>query len=788
MGRLISCLDIFSLIIILITFLIFALRRENALYKSVKFFFGGLLVLFSLYNLCNIFEWTGLSSVADIYGDYLGILLPMSWAFLFYALLQQLTEQELKNRDVRFQELFDEAPIGYHEIDTKGRIVRVNKTELQMLGYTLDEMKGHYVWDFTKEPEISQNAVLEKIEGKSLSENSFERSYRCKDGKIIPVLIKDKFLTNDDEEIIGIRSTIQNIFSYKNVMEGLKESEEFNRALFEYNPIETIVVNTKGEIINFNLPKRTSGDRLPNVRDIMYKDYAKKHKSDMYSELMQCISSGKSKTFPEEEYGNKFLYITIAPFPKGAIITSQDITDRKRSEEEIKKLSSAVEQSNDGIAIGTMEEKFSYVNNAFARMHGYSPEEMIGKKILDANDNKQQDEFQKRLKQIKTKGEWVGEISHRKKDGTTFPTQMSIVLLKDEKGKATGLLAICRDISERKFIEEALRSSEERYRELWDNAPVAYHTLNTKGIITSVNHTEAKMLEYSPEEMLGRAIFDFILPEQQEEAKKRFLQKIQGQQIPKAKDRIYVTKTGKKIHVTIDDVWEYDENKKIIGVRTTMMDITDRKKAEEEREESFKQLQKNFEEIITALVSAVEKRDLYTAGHQKRVTELACAIAKEMNLTNNQIASIRMAGLVHDIGKISIPTEILSKPAKLTETEMDLVKTHAKVGYDILKTVEFPWPVAKIVLQHHERINGSGYPNGIKGDKILLEARILSVADVVEAIATYRPYHKAFGIDTALEEISKNSGTLYDPNVVDACIKLFKEKQFTFKIQPEKQK
>jgi putative nucleotidyltransferase with HDIG domain len=151
-----------------------------------------------------------------------------------------------------------------------------------------------------------------------------------------------------------------------------------------------------------------------------------------------------------------------------------------------------------------------------------------------------------------------------------------------------------------------------------------------------------------------------------------------------------------------------------------------------------------------------------------------------MKLSENQINAIRMAGLIHDIGKIAVPAEILGKPSKLTDIEMDLVRTHSQIGHDILKTVEFPWPVAKIVLQHHERINGSGYPNRLKGEGILLEARIVSVADVVEAMTAYRPYHEAFGIDIALEEISKNKGILYDPQVVDACVRLFKEKGFKF--------
>ncbi len=204
------------------------------------------------------------------------------------------------------------------------------------------------------------------------------------------------------------------------------------------------------------------------------------------------------------------------------------------------------------------------------------------------------------------------------------------------------------------------------------------------------------------------------------------------------------------------------------------LDITERKRAEEERKQSSEKLQRALEETVNALALAAEMRDPHTAGHQRRVTQLACAIAKEMGLPEEQIYGIRMAGMIHDIGKIHIPAETFSKPSRLTETEFAMIKNHPQVGYAILKEIKFPWPVAQIVLQHHERMNGSGYPQGLKGEDILLEARILGVADVVEATSSHRLYRPDLGIDKALEEISQKRGILYDPKVVDACLRLFK--------------
>ena len=209
-------------------------------------------------------------------------------------------------------------------------------------------------------------------------------------------------------------------------------------------------------------------------------------------------------------------------------------------------------------------------------------------------------------------------------------------------------------------------------------------------------------------------------------------------------------------------------------------DITERKRAEEKLKESYQKLGKTTDDIISTLAKIVETRDPYTAGHQQRVSLLASAIAKEIGLPEDKVKGVKIASLIHDIGKINIPSEILSKPGKLTEEEFNLIKGHPKVGYDILKLIDFPWPIAEIVLQHHENIKGSGYPGGLKDDEIFLEAKIICVADVVEAMSSHRPYRPALGIDKALEEISQNKGILYDPEVVDICLKLFKEKSFKF--------
>jgi len=219
--------------------------------------------------------------------------------------------------------------------------------------------------------------------------------------------------------------------------------------------------------------------------------------------------------------------------------------------------------------------------------------------------------------------------------------------------------------------------------------------------------------------------------------------------------------------------------RRVEGVAVAFQDISGRKRSMEVLRNSVEQMRRTMEQTVGALAATAEKRDPYTAGHQQRVATLACALAAKLGLNGDKLGGLRVACLLHDLGKISIPAEILAKPARLTDIEFSIMKTHPQAGYDILKGVSFPWPVAEMVLQHHERLDGSGYPNGLAGADILSEARILAVADVVEAMSSHRPYRAALGIGKALEEIAARRGTAYDPEVADACLELFERDGFT---------
>lgn len=241
-----------------------------------------------------------------------------------------------------------------------------------------------------------------------------------------------------------------------------------------------------------------------------------------------------------------------------------------------------------------------------------------------------------------------------------------------------------------------------------------------------------------------------------------------------------IHKDGRPRWFEVSEFPLYDENGAVDEVECIFHNISEKKRADLGLKANVEKLRKALAGTIQAMAHTVEAKDAYTAGHQHRVANLARAVAQKMDIYEEQVDGIRMAGVIHDLGKISIPAEILSKPSKLSPLEFSLIQTHSQTGYDILKGIDFQWPIARIVLQHHERLDGSGYPYGIKGDEILIEARILAVSDVVEAMTTHRPYRASLGLDAALEEITKNKNILYDAAVVDTIMDLIIKKGFRF--------
>ncbi len=426
-----------------------------------------------------------------------------------------------------------------------------------------------------------------------------------------------------------------------------------------------------------------------------------------------------------------------------------------------------------------------FISNGCINLTGYLPEDLIENKKLSFAD----------IIHPSFRNYVAEEIRRSLADKKPFQLEFKIITALGaekwvwEQGRGVfaddGLLialeGIITDINPLKKTETALRESEKRFRSLIENVPtVALVGYDINHRIFFWNRASEKFFGYQKDEAVGKKLEELIFPEYKRTELHAAIESWikTGIEIPTGEERL-LHKEGSVFefltsHIMLKNVHDQPE------MYCLNIDLTELNRTKKDLQKSLFKLKRALDGTIQALTLAVEMRDPYTSGHQNHVAKLACAIAKELELPEDKIEGLRVASLLHDIGNLNVPAEILNKPGQLTEIEYTLLKTHPQFGFEILRTIHFPWPVAQMVLQHHERLDGSGYPQGLKGNQIMLEARIISVADVVEPISSHRPYRPALGIPKAIEEIENGKGKLFDPLVVETCIKLIKDKGFRF--------
>jgi PAS domain S-box-containing protein/putative nucleotidyltransferase with HDIG domain len=442
---------------------------------------------------------------------------------------------------------------------------------------------------------------------------------------------------------------------------------------------------------------------------------------------------------------------------------------RKRKEEIFGTL---IRDSADGIYV-VSRGVFEYVNPAFEKLVGASAKEICGPGF-DMLDFVHPDD--KKLVRTATEArDGIFEFRIVSRDGATKYVEAGTSVLSGNGGRIMGIL---RETTARRLEDRSLRENEEKYRHVVERATDGIAIIQDS-LFKYINPRAAEMGGFTLDELIDTPFGRYLATEDIATLESTYKRESGAEDTPVIFEASVKRKDGTmtSVELSAGRITYQGKPANLVILR----DVTDRRKTEEELSLTLGKLRKAMGATIQAMSLTIETRDPYTAGHQKRVSDLARAIATEMKLSSEDIDAIRMAASIHDLGKISIPAEILSKPGKINEFEFRLIQNHPQIGFEILRTIEFPWPIAEIVLQHHERINGSGYPNGLRGEEIHLIARILAVADVVEAMVSHRPYRSALTLGEALHEITKNRGTLYDPDAVDACKRLFIEGRFAFK-------
>ncbi|MGA9047625.1 MAG: PAS domain S-box protein [Dehalococcoidia bacterium] len=624
--------------------------------------------------------------------------------------------------------------------------------------------------------------------------------------------VKDAFKDDEVKFLVGVAKNIslgikslRNIAERKQAEQALRESEAHYRLLAEHTTdsvwlmdmnrkptylspsVEKVRGFTHQEIMDMPLEQTLTPESLKLSSELFFKELPKIEADPDYNPVHMLDLEYYCKDGTTIWAENKFYIIRDKNGKPVSILgEGRDVTPRKRAEEALQQSEKQYHDMIDFLPIAAFEvdtaANLVSFNQTALKVFGYSEEDY--REGMNALQFFSPEEWQR-----------VGENLEKVIQGTSIPGQEFIFLRKDgstftgliyaapviRQNKPVGVRGAIVDITERKLAEQTLRESEEKFKNIVEHISDIFFILDSNHELVYISPQVKSALGYTMEEMRGnRRSYLTDSPLNQAGHEKTQLAMTTGEKQPPYLQE-YVHRDGTKRLVEINESPLKNAKGEVIGIVGAARDVTERKISEEKLAKSYQSLKKTLNDAINTLVKIVEMRDPYTAGHQQKVADLSTAIAREMKLEDTRIDQIRMAATIHDIGKMFVPSDILSKPGKLSDMEFRLVKTHSQHGYDIVKGMDFPCSVAEAVLQHHERLDGSGYPNRLKGEDTLLEAKILTVADVVEAISSHRPFRQALGIDKALEEISKNKGKLYEPDVVGVCVELFKSGKFEFK-------
>lgn len=728
-----------------------------------------------------------------------------------------------------------EYPIFIH--DKEFRILRCNLAYQQHAGLPFQEIIGRPYYELFPKSDGPMRHCSKAIEHPtdegSEEEVQVGESFFFSRG----VIIKD----NEGNYLYSLH-ILNDITKEKYQGDRLRESEARYRTLFEtmlngfaycqmvYEeglPVDFIYLDVNKAFEQQTGLKNVIGKRvsevIPGIRE---------SDAELLKRYGRVAAGGKPEQFEiyVESMEMWFFVSVYNPHPEQFIAIFDVITERKKAEETLKnevlRRRILMESSRDGIAIINQQHQIVEANARFSEMLGYKPEEMVGLYTWDYEAIMSEAEIRNNFPDLSNINMTI-ESRHRRKDGTVYDVEVSI------SGAMVGnepmVFTVSREITERKQAEESLRRANRALKTLSAGNLALVRATSEEILLQSVTNLIVKQAGYNlaavvyaeenPQKSLTLVAGAGIKGDNHDWANDITWDDTPNGQLPVS----YAIRSGKtqvchNIACTVGaKLWKdaalsqgyisnialplSNEDKTfgalcIYSTEENAFDVEEIRLLEELandlaygiinlrtralHEQHTLLLRQSLEQSIQTIAATVEARDPYTAGHQHRVSELATAIAHEMQLSEDQIQGIHLASIIHDLGKIHIPAEILSKPGRLNNIEFMLIQTHPEEGYNILKDVKFPWPIADIILQHHEKLDGSGYPQGLRGDEILLEAKIICVADVVEAMSSHRPYRASLGIEPALEEIRRGRGSWYDASVVDACLKLFHDNRFSF--------
>ena len=691
--------------------------------------------------------------------------------------------EALRGSEEKYKTLVAASQDAIVEVDERGRIILWNKGAERIFGYSAEEILNQPVTKLMveKHRERHRKGFESFLNENRKIRRSVEGEGLRKDGSRFPIEWSlSNWRGNGKNMVAAIGKDVSALDKAESKQ---KQAEELYTAFANSSQIGVYIVqDSRFQFANpkFQSRKGFSQDELlgidpltivhPEDREMVRENAVKMLKRERFSpyEFRAVTKGGETRWVMETVIPIQFLG------KRATLGNYMDITERKRAEEALRQSEEKYRALFDSAVIGTFimdAETMKVVmgNQAAAKAFGFdSVEEAIGVNPLDLipPDDREKvfkiivkDMFEQDLRE-------AHEFRVMTKDGRElWVSAVGTKIL--HQGRLAGLVSFT-DITERKRAGEALQESEEKWRSLANNAPNIVMVVNRDGKIEFINRAVPPI---TTEAVVGKSIYDYTEPEYQNVVKEILEHVFQAGGTGSYEAR-WVGHGG-DISWYETQVGPIKHNGWVDAVMLIMSDITERKNAE-------KRLKSSFINLAETVSRAIESRDPYTAGHQRRVAELAQLVGERMGLDKDRLQGLYIGGLLHDIGKVSIPASILTKPGALAEEEWALIRAHPKQGYRILEDTNLPWPVADMALHHHERLDGSGYPHGIKGDKLSLEVRILAVCDVVEAMGSYRPYRPARIRKEVLREIKSGRGTKYDASIVDVVLQIVENGEFDF--------
>jgi PAS domain S-box-containing protein len=701
---------------------------------SLPMLSGGTLVGILNVNITKTYRPMTMGQIKAL-GILVSIVSPILESAWLYLQIRQAEE--------KYRNIVENAVEGIFQSTPDGKFITVNTALVQMLGYDSQEELLASITDIPHQLYVNpdDHAEFNRLLEDCGTARGHETQMRRKDGTVIWISRNARMVRDNSGTLLHYEGTMVDITERTRA-----ESQErltcevldlLNRMEGTTDPVNDIL-----QLIRKNMGFEAVGIRLLEGEDFPYYAATGFFEEFARSERYLCARDERGNIMRDEK-GNPVLECMCGNILSGRTDPSlRFFTDGG---------SFWTNSTTDLLASTTEEDRQARTRN---RCNGEGYESVA-------------------LIPLRSGGDIIGllQLNDRRRNQLTLQT----IRFFEGLGSSIGIAF------SRKQARLALEEAEEKYRSIFENAVEGIFRSTPEGRFVTVNPAMARMYGYESPEQMVEEIRDigtelYVDPKE----RSRFQDSLDRHGSMAGFEMQSPRRDGTLIWISMSSHKVTDAEEKTLYREGIVEDVTARKQAEEALVQSMEKLKRNLEGTIQAMSMMVEGRDPYTAGHQRRVSNLACTIAQEMGLPKETWENIRMAGTIHDIGKMSVPAEILSKPTKLRQIEMNLIKVHSQAGYDVLKDVNLPYPIADIVLQHHERLDGSGYPQGLKNGQILLEALIVAVADVVEAIASHRPYRPALGIDAALEEIGRGKGIVYDAKAVEACLRLFRERGFIF--------